>query len=91
MFAYYNSRKNAMHLEERQEAHYNVARMYHLLGLTHLAIPYYQLVLDEITDQTPRSTREDLVIDAAYNLQTMYAIAGNMQLARQITKRWLVV
>lgn len=33
---------------QRQEAHYNLARSYHQLGLTHLAIEYYQRVLQEI-------------------------------------------
>lgn len=91
LLVYYESRKNSEHLEERQEAHYNMARAYHMLGLPHLAIPYYQKVLDEVAEGMPRSKREDLVIDTAYNLQTMYAVAGNMELARQVTKRWLVI
>jgi len=35
--------------------------------------------------------REDIVVDTAYNLQLMYTTAGNFELARQITKRWLVI
>lgn len=91
MLAYYESRKNSKHLEERQEAHYNMARAYHMLGLPHLALPYYQKVLDEVSYGTPRAMREDLVVDTAYNLQLMYTTAGNLELARQITKRWLVI
>ncbi|KAK0125220.1 transcription factor TFIIIC subunit tfc4 [Cadophora gregata f. sp. sojae] len=91
MLAYYETRKNSKHLEERQEAHYNMARAYHMLGLPHLALPYYQKVLDEVSHGTPRSMREDIVVDTAYNLQLMYTTAGNLELARQITKRWLVI
>jgi len=90
MMKYYNARKESEHIEERQEAHYNIARIYHMLGMNHLALPYYQKVLDE-TAGGKRSNREDLVIDTAYNLQTMYAVAGNLELARKITERWLVI
>ncbi|KAJ5038259.1 uncharacterized protein L3040_007126 [Drepanopeziza brunnea f. sp. 'multigermtubi'] len=89
MHTYYASRKTSPHLEERQEAHYNMGRAYHMLGLPHLAIPYYQQVLDEVVDGAARMGRDDLVTDTAYNLQTMYANAGNLEMARQITKRWL--
>jgi general transcription factor 3C polypeptide 3 (transcription factor C subunit 4) len=90
MFLYYESRKTSEHLEERQEAHYNMARVYHMLGLPHLALPYYQKVLDEVANGR-HSEREDLVMDTAYNLQTMYSSVGNMELAREVTERWLVI
>ncbi|CZT50506.1 related to transcription initiation factor TFIIIC [Rhynchosporium secalis] len=90
MMAYYEARKNSEFLEERQEAHYNMARAYHMLGLPHLALPFYQRVLNEVS-HAPRSMREDLVVDTAYNLQQMYTTVGNMELAKQITKRWLVI
>jgi general transcription factor 3C polypeptide 3 (transcription factor C subunit 4) len=91
MHHYYDSRKEAEHFEERQEAHYNLGRTYHLVGLVHLAIPYYRKVLNasEGTNRSPG--REDLVVDAAYNLQTIYAMAGNTELADSITKKWLVI
>ncbi len=100
MFVYYDSRKLSPNLEERQEAHYNMARIYHLLGLTHLALPFYRKVLDELevrdergnmSSMAARSKREDLVMDTAYNLQSAYAAAGNMEAAREITRRWLVL
>jgi general transcription factor 3C polypeptide 3 (transcription factor C subunit 4) len=89
-FNYYNSRKISPKIEERQEAHYNIARVYHLLGLTNLAIPYYDLVFKEIEGGREKS-REDLVTDAAYNLQSICAISGNRALASGITKKWLVI
>jgi general transcription factor 3C polypeptide 3 (transcription factor C subunit 4) len=42
---YYDIRNQSQHFIERQEAHYNMARAYHLVGLTNLAIPYYMKVL----------------------------------------------
>lgn len=78
--------------EEKQEAHYNIARAYHMLGLTHLALPYYKLVLEEPTQSTTEEPlRVDLRIDAAYNLQTIYSSVGNTALANAITERWLVL
>ena len=92
LFAYYDTRKVSSNAEERQEAHYNMARVYHMLGLIHLALPYYLLVLEEVTlDNVEDLLREDLVIDVAYNLQTLYSTAGNPELANAITERWLVV
>ncbi len=91
MLRYYESRKEALHIEERQEAHFNMARTYHLLGLVHLAVLYYLRVLDEVEGDVTSSTHEDLVIDAAYNLQTIYAVAGNLELAESISSKWLVI
>lgn len=63
-----------------------------MLGLNHLAIAYYSLVLEEHTRSSMEETpQEGLVIDAAYNLQTIYSTAGNLELASAITERWLVL
>jgi general transcription factor 3C polypeptide 3 (transcription factor C subunit 4) len=91
LFRYYISRKNSVHVEERQEAHFNMARTYHMLGLTHLAIPYYERVFTESWQGTSNLDQEGLVVNAAYNLQTLYATAGNSKLADYITKEWLVI
>ncbi|KIN06080.1 hypothetical protein OIDMADRAFT_24417 [Oidiodendron maius Zn] len=76
LFIYYESRVQSPHVEERQEAHYNIARVYHMVGLSHLAIPYYSLVLKQATSNKG-NLREDLVINATYNLQSIYSMAGN--------------
>ncbi|PQE13109.1 hypothetical protein CJF30_00003016 [Rutstroemia sp. NJR-2017a BBW] len=89
LFDYYDTRKKSSVLEERQEAHYNIARVYHMLGISHLAITYYLRVLDELKDH--HSSREDLVIDTAHNLKIICMITGNKKLAHSITKRWLVI
>jgi general transcription factor 3C polypeptide 3 (transcription factor C subunit 4) len=90
LFRYYDTRKQSPEIEERQEAHYNIARAYHLLGLSQLSLPYYLRVLQEVKGDGALM-QEDLVIDAAYNLQTIYVMAGNQELARAITEQWLVV
>ncbi|KAI1008174.1 hypothetical protein K3495_g62 [Podosphaera aphanis] len=89
--AYYQKRKESITIEERQEAHFNVARCYHLLGLVQLAIPYYLKVFDEISDLDPTAEIENVILDTAYNLQSIYIIAGNIKLAKQIAQRWLEI
>jgi general transcription factor 3C polypeptide 3 (transcription factor C subunit 4) len=85
---YYRSRRASKHGEERQEASYNIARTYHMLGLAHLALPYYLEVLD---DGRCTSNQEDLVLDAAFNLQTIYSMGGNLKMAQYITEAWLTL
>lgn len=90
MFRYYDSRLLSSSLEERQEAHYNMARTYHTLGLTHLALPYYSKVLCELEAKV-ESCREDLMYDAAFNLQLLYAMSGNFEVAKEISGKWLEI
>jgi general transcription factor 3C polypeptide 3 (transcription factor C subunit 4) len=54
-------------LQEKQEAEYNVAHL-SLLGLTHLAVPYYQKCLElslEIRNSWPVVHTEDFAREAA--------------------------
>lgn len=76
LFIYYESRVQSPHIEERQEANYNIARVYHMLGLSHLAIPYYTSVL-KAAPEYKDSVREDLMVETAYNLQSIYSMAEN--------------
>ena len=87
VFRYYDARSESQFIEERLEAHYNVARAYHMLGLVNLALPYYWKVLNKPTEYA----KEDLVIDAAYNMQTIYMMSGNPEMAQSITKEFLVI
>jgi general transcription factor 3C polypeptide 3 (transcription factor C subunit 4) len=48
-------------------------------------------VIEEISKDGKHSEREDLVIDTAYNLQTIYTMVGNIQLAEAVTRDWLVI
>ncbi|ESZ97604.1 hypothetical protein SBOR_2005 [Sclerotinia borealis F-4128] len=89
LFDYYNSRQQSSIVEERQEAHYNLARVYHMLGVSHLAIKYYLRVLNETKDH--KSSREDITIDTAHNIKVLCMITGNRKLANVIARKWLVI
>ena len=62
-----------------------------MLGLTNLAIPYYDSVFMEVEGVGREESREDLLTDTAYNLQSIYAMSGNQELADMITRKWLVI
>lgn len=89
--SYYMKRKLSTSVEERQEAHFNVARCYHLLGLVQLAIPYYWKVFGEVSNYTHGDQHENVILDTAYNLQSIYLLAGNNKLAQEIVKQWLEI
>lgn len=94
LFAYYDMRKTSEILAERQEAEYNVGRTYHMLGLTHLAIPYYERCLamsEESQMDAANGLLEDFTLETAYALQGIWAANGETGRARAITEKWLVL
>ena len=94
LLQYYDSRKGSSRLSEKQEAEYNVAHAYHLLGLTHLAIPYYErcLALSPATQvEESDCEAEDFAKEAAFALQSFWVASGNKGKAREVTEKWLVV
>ena len=46
LFRYLERRERSTEPAERQEATFNVGRTFHMLGLAHLAVPYYERVLE---------------------------------------------
>ena len=94
LLEYYDCRQRSSIPSEKQEAEYNVAHAYHLLGLTHLAIPYYERCL-AISATAPVEKSgcgvEDFAHEAAFALQSFWAASGNMEKARELTEKWLVV
>ncbi|KAI6598929.1 hypothetical protein MCOR08_006065 [Pyricularia oryzae] len=101
IFKYYEDRtRGAAAPEERQEAHYNVARTYHLLGIHDLALEYYHKVLVEARaagtevlrgkDVSVRR-REDLSLESAMNIRTYCLSTGDLEGARAVTDEWLVL
>lgn len=94
LLEYYDDRVRSSSASERQEAEYNVARAYHLLGLTHLAIPYYERCLDLSTAVQTGSLNcqgENFAFEAAVNLQSLWAASRNTEKAREVTEKWLVI
>ncbi|KAI9851300.1 MAG: transcription factor TFIIIC subunit tfc4 [Thelocarpon superellum] len=94
LFAYYDIRQTSSLVGERQEADYNIARSFHMIGLMHLAVSYYERVLtlaDETCSSGAGTTVEHFARDAAYNLQLIYLTAGNLEMAKSVTERYLVI
>ncbi|KAH8909961.1 TPR-like protein, partial [Coniochaeta sp. PMI_546] len=94
---YYHHRMASPYAGERQEAKFNMGRAYHILGLGHLAVKYYREVLDESRERGGRPLvaevmgREDLALEAAYNIKTICFQMGDLDGARAITEEWLVI
>ena len=79
---------------ERQECEFNVGRAYHMLGLTNLAIPYYERCLhisEEARKNGGEGSIEDYGIEAAIALQGLWAANDQMELAQTITEKWLTL
>lgn len=74
---------------QRQEAHYNLARTYHEIGLAHLAAEFYQRVFREAESESDGN--EDLTKEAAFNLQQFCLIGGDLEAVRDLSERWLVL
>ena len=94
LMAYYDQRRKSEVAVERQEAEFNVGRAYHMLGLTQLAIPYYERCLSisqQIEIMVVQSEVEDFTYEAAFALQGLWATNGKPELAHAVTKRWLVI
>ena len=93
LLEYYDVQRNALSTSERQEAEYNVAHTYNLIGLTHLAVPFYERCLDlslAVQSDSKDCRGQNFVIEAAFNLQKFWAASGNMSKAYDITRKWMV-
>ena len=134
LFKYRELRAKDGHLVEKQEAEFNTARVFHMIGLEHLALPYYRKVLElgkeirkgwaeedreeegkqkeqadvdiagaedtagggsmigrRLDPKEKERFREDFTVDAAYALQDLHAVAGNMEAAQAIVEKYLVI
>ena len=82
-----------------QEAEYNVGRVYHGLGLMSQAIPYYRRCIalsdevrrEAITQENGSISAEDFAVEAAYALQTIYVLSGDLEGAFDVTMSNLVI
>ncbi|XP_033471481.2 general transcription factor 3C polypeptide 3 [Epinephelus lanceolatus] len=78
---------------ECQESMYNLGRALHQMGLTHLALHYYQKALtmppkklEGIPDD-----QVDLRREIAFNLSLIYQASGNMRMAHQLINTYCIV
>ncbi|KAK4146202.1 uncharacterized protein C8A04DRAFT_10058 [Dichotomopilus funicola] len=77
---------------QRQEAHFNIARAYSLVGLTALSVEYYKKVLAEGNgDGRGLLGDEDLKVEAAFNIRTLCYLLGDIEGARAVSEEWLVL
>ena len=94
LFTYYDLRQCADIISAKQESEYNVGRAYHMLGLTHLAVPFYQRCLalsDAMNTANLDSAPEDFAKEAAFSLQGLWAANGDVLEALEVTEKWLVL
>ena len=90
MSEYYQVQQEVGIPAERREASYNIGRLYHMLGLTNLAIPYYERCLDMQTDVvTSNDSQESFALEAALALRAIWTANGHWQKAADLTCRWL--
>lgn len=94
---YYELRTASGIASHLQEAEYNMAKTWHMLGLTHLAVPGYEKVLGlsgkvrAEESANGEAEVEDFAREAAFALQQMFALAGNNEAVTAITEQWLVI
>ncbi|KAM7534748.1 hypothetical protein Aperf_G00000112949 [Anoplocephala perfoliata] len=78
---------------ECQEIYFNIARACHQCMLGHIAIPFYEKVLemDPIGSTEEERRMMDLKMEAAYNLQLLYQQNRNPTMSRYIMQKYLVI
>jgi general transcription factor 3C polypeptide 3 (transcription factor C subunit 4) len=96
---YYEIRQTSESPGLRQEAEFNCAITWHAIGLSHLALEAYQRCIDLSTAVRkewstigiPGFEPEDLAVEAAFGIQSMLALSGDLEGAREVTRELLVL
>ncbi|KAF2074468.1 hypothetical protein CYY_004213 [Polysphondylium violaceum] len=73
---------------ECEETNYNIGRAFHQLGISNMAIHYYELVLNSSEEIDPDHSLKQ---EAAFNLSLLYKSQGNIALANEILNKYVVV
>ena len=99
-YRYYELRTQADVAIHRQEAEFNVGRVWHGLGLVTLALPAYERCI-EMSEKVRSEARdqgsdghwscEDFSTEAAFAMQSIYAISSNIEGARKVTEEVPVI
>lgn len=90
LMEYKETRERNATIYEKQEIEYNFGRLFHMLGLTTLAVNHYNKVLS-FHDLLKDDPTYDMLIEAAYNLSLIYTINGNTELSSLVTERYLTI
>ncbi|KAL7626946.1 transcription factor TFIIIC subunit tfc4 [Parahypoxylon ruwenzoriense] len=90
---YYDIKQTSPNAAQRQEAHYNLARSYHAVGIPHIAAEYYRRTLQDVPEDSGNGImgRNDLTQEAAYNLQQICWAGGDIDAVKAISERYLVL
>ena len=100
IYRYYELRTKDDIAIHHQEAEFNVGRMWHGLGLVTLALPAYERCIELRTRVRQEAedacsdgawAHEDFATEAAFAIQSIYAVTGNLEGARKITEDVLVI
>ncbi|RMZ70279.1 transcription factor tfiiic complex subunit sfc4 [Pyrenophora seminiperda CCB06] len=98
LYRYYDLRIKSPYAIQRQEAEFNVGRMWHGLNLNALALPAYEKCValsEEVKREAEEENRgrgyQDFSTDAAFAMQSIYCLSGNYEAALEITRRALVI
>lgn len=93
LHCYYDNKASSSDTAERQEAHYNMARSYHAIGIPHLAAEYYQRVLRDVPEDSGSEVlgRSDISHEAAYNLQQICWAGGDLEAVKQLSEKYLTL
>ncbi|KAL2408292.1 hypothetical protein ABEF93_000848 [Exophiala dermatitidis] len=80
-----------------REILFNRARSWHMMGMSDLAVRAYAKLFSSATPTASAQTGKgqtkhaDYTMEAAYAVQTLYALSGNATMARDISEKYLVV
>ncbi|UPX19168.1 uncharacterized protein EKO05_0009438 [Ascochyta rabiei] len=100
VYRYYDLRTRSGSATLQQEAEFNVGRIWHSLGLVTHALPSYERCIalsDSVTReageklQSGASRHEDFATEAAFAMQSIYAVSGNLTAASKVTHDVLVL
>lgn len=100
VYRYYDLRTKSGIALLQQEAEFNVGRVWHGLGLVTLALPSYERCIalsDKVRAETKERMEEgewgceDYATEAAFAVQSIYAISGNFMASRKVTQDVLVI
>ncbi|XP_014219424.1 general transcription factor 3C polypeptide 3 [Copidosoma floridanum] len=91
--AFMNTYATLREEQGQQESDYNMARVFHQLGLLPAAMKFYKKVLESPQPELVRQneTLLDLKREAAFNLHLIYLQSGNQDLARMYIEDYIVV
>lgn len=90
--SFFNKYAKIREPEAYNEIQYNLGRLHHQFGMSHIAVHYYKQVIhfsNDIIQKHPNHL--NLQREAAYNLHLIYKKSGNRELARRTLLDYIVI